>query len=199
MSVADTVFDQADTNRDGRLSRSEFRNLVRDSLSGANASSYPLTNDYSNFETVGGYGSSAFRSSSYDASTVGGTGGLAADLALGGAGYGASSYESSYRASVGGVGGDAANYNVAGAVGAAGASSVDASSTSFSSTSQTSSVQQYETDAQGNFVDSNPQIVRRPALEGPVTLTQNIRVRFLQPPPVPPPGVRDFAFLHRHS
>ncbi|CAF4083036.1 unnamed protein product, partial [Didymodactylos carnosus] len=44
------------------------------------------------------------------------------------------------------------------------------------------------TDAQGLFQDSNPQIIRKPAPGGGVTYKQNILVRFLQPPPVPPPG-----------
>ncbi|CAF4281707.1 unnamed protein product, partial [Adineta steineri] len=50
------------------------------------------------------------------------------------------------------------------------------------------SVQRYATDSRGLFQDSNPQIIRRPAPGGPLTYTQNIRVRFLQPPPIPPPG-----------
>ena len=41
----------------------------------------------------------------------------------------------------------------------------------------------------GLYVDSNPQVIRRPAAGGVQTYTQNIKVRFLQPPPVPPPGV----------
>jgi hypothetical protein len=40
------------------------------------------------------------------------------------------------------------------------------------------------------FQDPNPpQIIRRPAAKGPITYRQNVSVRFLQPPPVPPPGV----------
>ncbi len=40
------------------------------------------------------------------------------------------------------------------------------------------------------FQDPNPpQIIRRPPAQGPVTYRQNVSVRFLQPPPVPPPGV----------
>ena len=187
MTTPDAAFDRADTNRDGRLSIDEFSNFVRSSVSGPSTTNYPITSNYSNLDYAGDYGSAVNRSSSYESSTIGGSGGLAA-------GYGASLYGTSYRASSGNLGGDAVNYNVAGSAGAAGASSVDASSTSFSSASQSSSVQQYETDAQGNFVDSNPQIVRRPAQSGPLTLTQNIRVRFLQPPPVPPPGVRSFAY-----
>jgi len=40
------------------------------------------------------------------------------------------------------------------------------------------------------FQDPNPpQVIRRPAAQGPITYRQNVSVRFLQPPPVPPPGV----------
>ncbi|CAF4616628.1 unnamed protein product, partial [Rotaria sp. Silwood2] len=46
----------------------------------------------------------------------------------------------------------------------------------------------YATDAQGLFQDPNPQIIRRPAPTGVQTYTQHVQVRFLQPPPVPPPG-----------
>ncbi|CAF0760214.1 unnamed protein product [Adineta steineri] len=35
---------------------------------------------------------------------------------------------------------------------------------------------------------NGPQIIRRPPAQGPLTYQQNISVRFLQPPPVPPPG-----------
>ena len=53
-----------------------------------------------------------------------------------------------------------------------------------------SSATRYATDAQGLFQDSNPQIIRRPALGGGQTYTQRVVVKFLQPPPLPPPGVR---------
>ncbi|CAF0712429.1 unnamed protein product [Adineta steineri] len=46
----------------------------------------------------------------------------------------------------------------------------------------------YATDAQGLFKDPNPEIVRRPAPGGQQTYTQRVIVKFLQPPPVPPPG-----------
>ncbi|CAF4719174.1 unnamed protein product, partial [Rotaria magnacalcarata] len=54
-------------------------------------------------------------------------------------------------------------------------------------------VQKYATDAQGLFQDPNPQIIRRPATGGVQTYTQNIKVRFLQPPPIPPPGVSEIS------
>lgn len=47
----------------------------------------------------------------------------------------------------------------------------------------------YATDAQGLYQDPNPQIIRRPAAGGAQTYTQRVVVRFLQPPPVAPPGV----------
>lgn len=162
--MADALFAQADTNQDQRLDINEFRNFA-----GAGGDQYGAA--------AGGYGSSSYESSSYESSTAGGA--LGGDLAYGGgaaaydgAGYGASSYESSqYSSSVGGAGGD-----------------YSAGASGFSS--QAGAVQQYQTDAQGLFKDSNPQIVRRPAPGGNLTYTQNIKVRFLQPPPIPPPGVR---------
>jgi len=40
------------------------------------------------------------------------------------------------------------------------------------------------------YQDPNPpQVIRRPAAQGPVTYQQKISVRYLQPPPLPPPGV----------
>jgi hypothetical protein len=43
---------------------------------------------------------------------------------------------------------------------------------------------------QNLYQDPNPQIIRRAAQGGQLTYTQNIKIRFLQPPPVPPPGVK---------
>ncbi|CAF1279904.1 unnamed protein product [Adineta ricciae] len=188
MATTDAAFNQADANHDGTLSRDEFKDfLVRNSVSGSTTTNYPVSTDYSDIDTTGGYGSTVYRSSVYGTSTGGTSGdaaGLGLDLGYTGSNYGAATYESaSFRSSVGGS--DTSNYNI---VGTGAVSGADAVSTTFSSESQTSSVQHYETDEQGNFKDANPQIVRRPAIEGPVTLTQNIRVRFLQPPPVPPPG-----------
>jgi hypothetical protein len=78
---------------------------------------------------------------------------------------------------------------------AGGAVGVGASS--FEAVSSSTQVQQYATDAQGLFIDQNPQIIRRAAIGGVQTYTQNIKVRFLQPPPVPPPGVSSsyYCFL----
>jgi hypothetical protein len=182
MSRSDAIFDEADINRDGLLSQGEFRNLV--------ARNSTVGNDFNGLGVGGGggYRASSFESSSYDASGTGG--GLERDVTYAGAGYGdagygSSAYESSYRSSVGNIGG------------AARVSNNDAASANYSSASRSSSVQQYETDAQGHYKDSNPQFVRRPAQGGPVTYTQNIKVRFLQPPAVPPPGVSSLL-IYKH-
>jgi hypothetical protein len=171
------MFAQADLNNDGTLSEPEFRNMM--------ARNSVVSNNYGN---AGNYGSSAYEMS-------GSGGSVGGDLAYGGAGYGSkSSYgaSSSYRSSVGNIGGDLAGggaaYNFAGADGFS-SSDAGAANLSLVSSNASGNVQQYETDAQGLFKDNNPQIVRRPAPNGPVTYTQNIKVRFLQPPAVPPPGV----------
>ena len=46
------------------------------------------------------------------------------------------------------------------------------------------------------FKDSNPQIIRRTMVESPTTYEQRIRVRYLQPPEVPPPGVMKHMFTN---
>ena len=58
-------------------------------------------------------------------------------------------------------------------------------------TSNTQQTNQYLAQSgQSIFNDPNPQVVRRAITTGPVTYQQKISVRFLQPPPIPPPGVR---------
>jgi hypothetical protein len=49
----------------------------------------------------------------------------------------------------------------------------------------------YPTNSQGLYQDPNPEIVRRPAAAEAQVYTQRVIVKFLQPPPVPPPGVND--------
>jgi hypothetical protein len=134
-----------------------------------------------NGANVGGasnYESSSFNSGNYGGDAVQ-AGGYNASASFGGAGFAGNS-SSSFESSN--------NYGVAGQYAAQG---LDASSSSFSSQS---TQQTYATNAQGLYQDPNPQIIRRPAVGGVQTYTQNIRVRFLQPPPVPPPGVRNLSF-----
>jgi len=192
MAVADAVFNVADTNQDNRLDLNEFRNLV-----GVGGVSTVGAADLSGLGAAGGYGS--YQSSSYEssgaglggfggASLVGGGlsganvlgGGLSGATLVGGGLGGVNTYES-YGSSVGNVGGDLGLFG--GSVGV-----VDAGFSAANFGTTQTAVQHYETDAQGLFRDHNPQVIRRPAPGGGVTYTQNIRVRFLQPPPVPPHG-----------
>ena len=53
-----------------------------------------------------------------------------------------------------------------------------------------SSSSTFEADCRQNlYRDPNPQILRLSVSDVPVTYTQNVQVRFLKPPPVPPSGV----------
>jgi hypothetical protein len=113
-----------------------------------------------------------------------------------GSGSGSSIYESSAYGSGGyGVEGSASAYELSSAS-AAGAQSAGFSYASSgnlaygagASYGSQAAASAYATDAQGLYQDPNPQIIRRPAIGGVQTYTQNVKVRFLQPPPVPPPG-----------
>ncbi len=182
-------FNQVDANHDGGIDPGEFRNFIGTSFF---YSWYIyIDNKWSlfsgqNIGAVGGgaaggssYESSSFESSSSSAGLGGGVvGGWNASAGANGLASGASGYESSSFSSNVGYGAGAGQV-AGGAIGLSG-SSYESSSTQ---------VQQYATDSQGLFNDPNPQIIRRAAIGGVQTYTQNIRVRFLQPPAVPPPGV----------
>ncbi|CAF1067686.1 unnamed protein product [Didymodactylos carnosus] len=194
--MADALFQQADTNRDNRLDLNEFRNLV--SSTGIGGRSFESSNyssgGYSDASLAGlvgadgGYNSYS-SGSGYDTGTVG-LGGAVGLSGVEAGGYGSSSFESSNYSS--GTGLDVSGWG-AGAGGAYGAADLSAVSGGVDGLLQganystgSTSVQQYATDAQGLFQDSNPQIIRKPAPGGDVTYKQNILVRFLQPPPPPP-------------
>jgi hypothetical protein len=145
---------------------------------------------------AGASGSSSFQSSSsggYDS----GSAGLAFNSGVGAEGnsdaYQASSasYSSQSGFESGAAGGQESSYS-ASALAIGGNESVQNSSASYQSASsqQTS---QYPS-AGGLYDDPNPQFIRRQAVGGAVTYQQKILVRFLQPPPVPPPGVSTTMF-----
>lgn len=69
------------------------------------------------------------------------------------------------------------------------------SSSNFASSATTTT---YATDAQGLFKDPNPQVIRRANPEAARSYIQRVVVKFLQPPPVPPPGVKQI-FLDNHD
>ena len=199
--VAKAIFNQADTNRDGSIDRNEFTQWAsRASGAGAGAGGVSGQFDYGAAGAVGGgnfessYESSSFSTtggavgvdagisgvSSFESSTVGLEGGVAGD-----ANFGASSFESSSSTVTGAAGFDAT-----------------AISQAASYTAETNAAwSRYgaEVTGAGLYVDSNPQIIRRPAAGGIQTYTQNIRVRFLQPPPIPPPGVSEYIIIRIFS
>jgi hypothetical protein len=184
--VARAIFNQADTNKDGAIDQSEFSQWASGGLAGGAGAGagFGGASSYESYSSSGygagagaNFGGAGFGGSSYESSASYGAGlggGLAAGV--GGAAYDSSSYSAGYGAGAGA--GFGASYS-AGA-GLDTATSYSAQQTAVQST--------WPTDAQGLFIDNNPQIIRRPAAGGVQTYTQNIRVRFLQPPPVPPPG-----------
>ena len=183
--AARAIFKQVDVNQDGGIDQGEFNQWASGAGAGAGAGFGGASSYESSSYSSGGYGAGAGfgGASSYESSSSYGAG----------AGFGgASSYESSasfgsggYGASAGAGFGGASSYESSSySSGGYGAGAAD--SASFSS--QTA-VQRYPTDAQGLFIDNNPQIIRRAATGGVQTYQQNIKVRFLQPPPLPPPGV----------
>ena len=195
--MANGEFNRADLNRDGTLSSGEFSNFLGQNGIGygaSNGSGSGLTGGYENLSsyqsTTSGYGANA---SFGDAAFAGGAGGYGSNGFSSSSGYESSSLSGGGGYGAGGYSG-ASGYDasgVSGSLGYGGAGGYNASSSQFSSNT---AVQSYPTDAQGLFQDSNPQIIRRPAQNNNVTYTQNIRVRFLQPPPVPPPGVSFLCF-----
>ncbi|CAF3643050.1 unnamed protein product [Rotaria sp. Silwood1] len=194
--MADALFDQADLNKDQRLDINEFRNLLAQNL-GVGANIYT-----GNIADGGQYSANSYETSSTGAygdinANAGGYGGVTSGLAtaatisgIGNAGGNANynSYDQgSYSSSVGGIsGGFDGNITADGDITSAVAGTT--SSSTFEANATQQQVQQYATNAQGLYQDPNPQIIRRPAQSGQVTYTQNIKIRFLQPPAIPAPG-----------
>lgn len=193
MANANAIFNQADTNHDQRLDLNEFRNLIAQNLgSGASASIYT-----GNVLDGGQYSASSYESSSTgtygDLSGTSGGFTNVTDAGNIGANASYSSYEqSSTGGAIGEYDGNAqSNINITGAAGG-----ISASSSSFEAGSTQQNIQQYATNSQGLYQDPNPQVIRRPAQGGQVTYTQNIKIRFLQPPAIPPPGVKKNKYFY---
>jgi len=184
--VAKAIFNQADANHDGAIDRNEFQQWAANAgvTSGAG----------SQFDQAGGaggnYEQSSFESSSY--SSGGAAGGASpssfegasfaggAGLEAGAANGGQFQASSSSTFEAGASGANVAGYDAA---------AVTQAASYTAETNAAWSKYGAEVRGAGLFVDSNPQIIRRPASGGVQTYTQNIKVRFLQPPPIPPPGV----------
>ncbi|CAF1077262.1 unnamed protein product [Rotaria sordida] len=191
--MADNLFDRADLNRDQRLDINEFRNLLAQNL-GVGANMYT-----GNVVDEGRYPTGSYETSSTGAygdinAGIGGYAGLASTNITGigntSDNISYSSYEpASYASSIGGItGGFDANVTNDGDGASAAAGGGTSLSTFEGNNTQQQQVSQYAANAQGLYQDPNPQIIRRPAQGGQVTYTQNIKIRFLQPPAIPPPG-----------
>ncbi len=102
------------------------------------------------------------------------------------AGLGVGGFDGSSSFSYGAGGVEASSSSALGLTGEA----AGASSSTFESNGSQQQIQgEGRASAQNLYQDPNPQIIRRPAQGGPVTYTQNVKIRFLQPPAIPPPGV----------
>ncbi|CAF1310347.1 unnamed protein product [Rotaria sordida] len=191
------IFNQVDRNQDGAIDRHEFQQWVSGGA-GAGAAG-----------GGGGIGgaTAAFDTGSYELSNIS-SGGIPTGGAFGvDSGLTGSSFESSTLTS-GGISGISGIAGIGGIGGIEGGFS-DISGSTFDSTTanagyDATSIHQAanytpETNAAwsrygaevrgaGLYVDANPQIIRRQVAGGVQTYTQNIRIRFLQPPPLPPPG-----------
>ncbi|CAF1654341.1 unnamed protein product [Adineta ricciae] len=216
--MVDAVFNQADLNKDQRLDFNEFRNLIAQSLGAGSANNFAGSatgaNQYSSssYETSShaAYGETNAANGSFGSSAV--IGGASLNEA-GNVGCEAS-YSSYERASFtptsgidvngfdvntsGGVGGYDASSSTSYAAGGLETSSASAvgysgetagaSASTFETTGSQNQLQINGANGQNLYQDPNPQIIRRPAQGGPVTYTQNVKIRFLQPPPIAPPG-----------
>ena len=176
-------------NKDERLDLNEFRNLIRQNLGRQSGTWSTTTRDGAQ------YSASAYESGGSASYNI-----AANSAGAGGAGNESGNEQSSYAEATGIDTSLASTFGVTGFGGntsySAGltSESAGASSSLFESNSSQQQ-QQFQVDASNPrnlFLDPNPQIIRRPAQGGLLTYTQNVRVRFLQPPPVPPPGVRSF-------
>ena len=180
-----TVFNQVDTNRDGGIDRGEFNQWLgavsggAGQIDGGNVAVAGGTVS-TDAEFIGATGGSSFEQSSYTPGVV-----VDAGIASGSSFPSSSSFETVTTG---------ANYDAA---------AVNQAASYTAETNAAWSRYGAEVRGAGLYFDANPQIIRRPAAGGVHTYTQNIKVRFLQPPPVPPPGVSISGFmisfcLHNH-
>ncbi|CAF1588634.1 unnamed protein product [Adineta ricciae] len=216
--MADEIFDQADLNKDQRLDLNEFRNLISQNLgpgasiyTGNLSDAGQYSGRYYDSSSSGGYLDGNNSTGGYNnvaegysgvADGYNGVGDLGGGTLNGAGNIDANTTfnsfdQTSFASSTGGgsvVGAgngnggltfDAEGNSVAErTVGTAG----DISTSSFDGGNSQQQIQQYATNAQGLYQDPNPQIIRRPAQGEQITYTQNIKIRFLQPPAIPPPG-----------
>ncbi|CAF3745349.1 unnamed protein product, partial [Didymodactylos carnosus] len=204
--VAKAMFTQADVNRDGTIDQNEFQQWASDAAHGGaggygqSSSGYGYDSSSSGFgageaDLSGGYAGSGYGSgaagfSGYDSSSAGySSGGISGHGGVSGTGAGRHCFITTYHfiyftliidhddqlcmksaLYMNTAKGLVVHHHMT-------AQSIHLRGQGFGGVSGSNLYQ-----------DSNPQIIRRPAPGGGVTYKQNILVRFLQPPPIPPPG-----------
>jgi len=142
---------------------------------------------------AGSLSPSSYELSSFQSST-GGLG-TSSDLAFSGnAGLtgieGTNEYQASYSSQSGFESADGLAVG-----GLASSSSSELLQTGGAAFESTSIQQSTQYNASELYKDPNPQVIRRAAIGGAITYQQKILVRFLQPPPVPPPGVNNLSLV----
>ncbi|CAF0862551.1 unnamed protein product [Didymodactylos carnosus] len=167
------MFSQADFNQDGSIDQNEFRQWAR--VQGGGGSGFDASS------SVGGYSAQQYG----DVSASQQYGGFEDGNLASGNVYG-SNYESSQQYQPGGI--NAGSFSATQS-GYESSSSAGGLYSGVGGLSAESKIVDYSSQTAGGlFNDPNPQIIRRAAAGGAVTYKQNILVKFLQPPPVPPPG-----------
>jgi hypothetical protein len=161
---AEELFAQADTNRDGVIDRNEFLNFVQSSNSGAGGGSFRVKRTGGSHESSshGSFrGRSPYRSAGYSP----------------GVGFESASRSSTHQS---------VSYESTGGLDDSAIRQAASYTADFNA-----AWSKYGAEVQGIglYVDSHPEIIRREATSGAQVYTQKIRMRYLQPPPVPPPGV----------
>jgi hypothetical protein len=206
--VAKAIFKQADTNQDGGIDRDEFQQWVANAggAGGAGGSAQFGAGGAGQFGAGGagqfnisgaGGAEAALGSSSYESSSFSSSGGGDALLAAGSP-FESSNFSGGAGFDAGAVGGGlqtSSSFESSSTTGGFDASVVSQAASYTAETNAAWSRYGAEVTGAGLYVDANPQIIRRPAAGGIQTYTQNIKVRFLQPPPIPPPGVSDNILL----
>ncbi|CAF5131593.1 unnamed protein product, partial [Rotaria magnacalcarata] len=168
----DDAFTQIDTNQDGVIDKDEFRNM-KEKSEGVTSTPYETTT-----LGVNRYGNTTIRDDLYGSTTI------RDDL------YGSTTIrDDRYKYNVNGYNDlsyTADKYTTRGTT----LATRDLINQTAIVTSCSEETSRYlEKYANNIYIDSNPQIIRRTTTENPVTYEQRVLVRYLQPPPLPPPEV----------
>ncbi|CAM4815156.1 unnamed protein product [Rotaria magnacalcarata] len=166
----DDAFTQIDTNQDGVIDKDEFRNM-KEKSEGVTSTPYETTT-----LGVNRYGNTTIRDDLYGSTTI------RDDL------YGSTTIrDDRYKYNVNGYNDlsyTADKYTTRGTT----LATRDLINQTAIVTSCSEETSRYlEKYANNIYIDSNPQIIRRTTTENPVTYEQRVLVRYLQPPPLPPP------------